>query len=134
MIAGDVIYFIDFTFDDNSIQNKLLIILNNPQDDEPYLVCLTTSQQKKWRRKELGCHAEDNYYFVDKNQDEFDEDTWVVFEKIYTLDVAQVLNSCLKDGSYKLFELDKSLWKALKNCISKSKDVEQDYLEMIERE
>jgi len=134
MKAGDVFYFIKFKFDDGSTQNKLLIILNTPQNDEPYLVCLTTSQHKKWRKKELGCHAEANYYFVDANQDNFDADTWIVFEKVYTLDVARLLNSCFKDGSYTLFELDSTLWKALKNCIAKSKDIEQDYLELILRD
>lgn len=133
MKAGDVFFFINFKFDDGSIQNKLLIILNTPHDDEPYLVCLTTSQYKKWRTKVPGCHAEKNYYFIDANQDNFDTDTWIVFEKIYELDVARLLNSCLKEGSYKLFELDVTLWTALKNCISKSKDIEQDYLAMILR-
>ncbi len=56
MKAGDVFYFINFKFKDGSTANKILIILNTPQDNEPYLVCLTTSVQKKWRTKELGCH------------------------------------------------------------------------------
>ena len=63
MKAGDVFYFINFKFEDGSSANKILIILNTPQKNEPYLVCLTTSVQKKWRTKELGCHSKDNYYF-----------------------------------------------------------------------
>ena len=134
MKAGDVFYFINFKFSDESTRNKLLIILNTPKDDEPYLTCLTTSQPKKWRTKELGCHSEKNYYFVDSKQDNFNSDTWIVFEKIYPLEVSTLLNSCLKDGSYTLFELDPSLWKALRNCIAKSKDIEQIYLDMILRD
>lgn len=134
MKAGDVFCFINFQFSDGSTApKKLLIILNTPQDDEPYLVCLTTSVPKSWRTKELGCHSESNYYFVDSNQDNFDADTWIVFEKIYELDVAKLLNSSLKDGSYTLFELEHTLWAALKKCVSKSKDIEQDYLELILR-
>ena len=131
MKAGDVIFFINFKFENGNTADKILIILNTPQNDDPYLVCLTTSQPKNWRKKQIGCHADNNYYFVDANQDNFNKDTWIVFEKIYPLDVAKLLNSCLKDGSYGLFELDASLWKALKNCIAKSNDIEQDYLERI---
>ncbi len=133
MKAGDVIYFINFKFSDGTFAKKILIILNTPQKDEPYLVCLTTSVYKKWRTKELGCHANKNYYFVDSRQDNFNTDTWIVFEKIYELDVAKLLNSSLKDGTYKLFELDPTLWKALKNCITRSIDIEQDYIEIILR-
>lgn len=132
MKAGDVFCFINFQFSDGSTApKKLLIILNTPQNDEPYIVCLTTSVHKVWRTKVLGCHSEKNYYFVDSKQDNFDTDTWIVFEKIYELDTAKLLNSCLKDGSYTLFELESTLWDALKKCIVKSKDIEQDYLEMI---
>lgn len=133
MKAGDVFCFINFVFKDGqSSEKKLLIILNTPQNDEPYLCCLTTSQQKS-KSKQLGCHSEKNYYFVDSNQDGFEKDTWIVFDFIYVLQQEKILNTKLIDGSHDLFELDSSLWKALKNCISKSKDIEQDYLEMIMR-
>jgi len=133
MIAGDVIYFVDFKFSNGNIRNKLIIILNTPQNDEPYLICITTSQPKSWRTNQLGCHSDQNYYFVDSNQDNFDKDTWIVFEKVYEMEVDKLLKSCLKDGSYKLFELEPTLWKAIKNCITKSQDIEQDYLELILR-
>jgi predicted transcriptional regulator of viral defense system len=120
MIAGDVIYFVNFRFQDGTTRDKLLIILNTPKDNEPYLVCLTTSQQKKWRSKQPGCHSDKNYYFVDGKQDNFKKDTWIDFSVVYTLDVARLLNSCLKDGTYRLFELDITFWKALKKSISKS--------------
>ena len=133
MKSGEVIYFINFKFEDGSKENKLLIILNNPVGDEPYLVCLTTSKHKPWRKKQLGCHSEQNYFFVDSTQDNFDLDTWIIFEKVYPLKIDKILNSCLKDGSYKLFELEPTLWKTIKDCIAKSKDIEQDYLAMIMR-
>ena len=133
MKAGDVFCFINFTFKDGEkAEKKLLIILNTPENDEPYLGCLTTSQQKS-KIKQLGCHYKQNYYFVDSKQDGFDKDTWIVFDYIYLLPQEKILNAKLKDGSHDLFELDSSLWSALKNCISKSKDIEQDYLEMILR-
>lgn len=131
MKAGDVFYFINFKFDDGSARNKLLIILNTPVEDEPYLVCLTTSQPKKWRLNKPGCYSEQNYYFVDSRQENFDKDTWIVFERIYSVDKVRLLKSHFKDGSVKLFELQPDLWKALKNCIANSRDVEQIYIDMI---
>ena len=134
MKAGDVIYFKNFQFKDGTSANKLIIILNTPENEEPYFVCLTTSKHKPWRTKQLGCHAEQNYYFVDVNQDNFDLDTWIVFEMIYEIPVDKLLNSHLKDDSYDLFELDATLWNALKKCISKSKDIEQNILDIILKE
>jgi hypothetical protein len=134
MKSGDVYCFIDFEFEDGSKKDKLLIILNTPKDDEPFLLCLTTSQQKKWRNNQPGCHSQENYYFIDSEQDKFDKDTWIVFEKLYPFKVDKLLNSCLKDGTRALFELNINILKALKKCISKSNDIEQDYLEMILRD
>lgn len=68
MKAEDVFYFINFKFDDGVVRNKLLVILNTPIEDEPYLVCLTTSQPKKWRINKSGCYPENNYYFVDSSK------------------------------------------------------------------
>lgn len=133
MKAGDVFCFFNFEFEDGSTQTKLLIILNTPVNDEPYLVCLTTSQFKKWRSNKPGCYSEHNYYFVDSKQDNFSKDTWVLFDRIFEIDAVKLLNSHFKDGSYSLFELAPDLWKAMKNCVLKSKDIELKYLEMISK-
>ncbi|WP_304132556.1 hypothetical protein [Ignavibacterium album] len=133
MNAGDVIYFVNFEFSNGSKKDKLIIILNNPKSGEPYLVCITTSQHKVWRSKQPGCHSENNYYFIESGHSEFKKDTWIVFDRVYEIPVDKILNSCIRDGSYSLFSLESSLWKAIKNCITKSKDIEQDYIEMILR-
>ena len=84
MNAGTVLFFKDFIFRDGSSKDKLIIILNSPQNNEPFLFCPTTSQQHR-RKSILGCHSEDNYYFIDERQDNFIKNTWVVFHIIYPI-------------------------------------------------
>lgn len=132
MTPGEVFFFKDFKFKDGKTKDKLIIILNYPQDNEPYLVCCTTHVQH-FRLKELGCHSEDNYYFVDNQQDNFDIDTWIVFGTIYELSVDKILNACINQGTHSLFTLEKTLWNSMKACILKSKDIAGVHLEMIGR-
>lgn len=132
MKAGDVFCFYNFRFSDgDTAAKKLMIILNTPQNTEPYLVCLTTSVPRAWRPKVPGCHSTKNYYYTPSTQDNFDLDTYIVFERLYEIPVNQLLNSCLKDGSYSLFELEPTLWNAIKKCIKNSQDIEQDLLDRI---
>jgi hypothetical protein len=133
MKAGDVFCFNNFTFSDGATApRKLMIILNTPQTTtESYLVFLTTSVAKNWRPKVPGCHSIKNYYFITAAQDSFDLDTYIVFERLYEIPVDQLLNSCLKDGSYSLFELKQTLWNTIKNCIKSSQDIAQDLLDRI---
>ena len=64
MTAGSVIVYHEFTFHDGGISpQKLLVILNNPQTDEKYIVIPTTSKQHV-KSKTPGCHSEQNYYFI----------------------------------------------------------------------
>ncbi|HOX84795.1 MAG TPA: hypothetical protein PKW76_16925 [bacterium] len=132
MIAGTVLFIKDFKFADGGTSNKLLIILNTPQKGEPYLVCPTTSQ-KNHRKPDLGCHSEDNYFYIDEKQDSFKLNTWVIFHRIYSFLTEDILNKKFKGSAVIEFQLNNTLWKCLKNCILKSKDIEQDYLEMISR-
>lgn len=132
MKAGTVLFFNDFKFYDGTTKDKLIILLNTPKTDEPYLVCLTTSRQ--WKRKNsLGCHSDNNYYYIDEKQDKFIENTWVVFHNIYEFSHAKILSALLKNNLNDKFDLDINLWSALKNCILKSIDIDQDYLNLIKR-
>lgn len=132
MSPGTVFFFEDFVFADGDKGNKLVIVLNSPKGDEPYLLCPTTSQQHK-RKKIIGCHAENNYYYIDEKQDRFVKNTWVVFHKIYPFSAAMMVKQSLQTLRKTEFTLEQTLWRAIKNCILKSKDIDQDYLKMIGR-
>jgi hypothetical protein len=131
MRPGTVLFFKDFRFKDGSSKDKLVIILNNPQGDDPFLLCPTTSQQYT-RKRVLGCYSSDNYFFIDSNQDNFKKDTWVVFHNIYSYSAAAILSSSFAGQISQLFEIEPSLWSVIKNCILRSVDIDQDYLELIQ--
>ncbi|MBD3374284.1 hypothetical protein GF406_04545 [candidate division KSB1 bacterium] len=84
MRPGTVLVFKDFKFEDESTRDKLAIVLNKPKDDEPYLICLTTTQPHR-KKAILGCHSKDNYFYIDSDQTSFIENTWVVLAKYMTI-------------------------------------------------
>jgi len=96
------------------------------------LLCPTTSKQHR-KKKQLGCHAEKNYFYVDEKQDGFVDDTWIVFHEIYAKNPAELLSENFQGKLNRIFDLEKQLWQAIKNCILKSVDIELDYLEIIEK-
>lgn len=131
MKPGAIYFFKDFLFEDGGKADKLVVILNNPKGNEPYLLCPTTSKQHR-RKAIIGCHSQDNYFFIDQRQDNLHMDTWIVFHKIYSHTAAQIKHR-FDEGDKEILVLEETLWRAIKNCILKSKDIEQDYLEMIKR-
>ena len=124
MIAGEILYFKNFPYDDGGDPtNKLLIVLNSPKSDDPCLVLRTTSQ-RKFKLDRQGCHA-DKGYFVFKNRDDFfrEENTWILFNTITELNVAEFINWSFKKGVKTLANLKESNLRALKNCIKVCPDV-----------
>lgn len=134
MNPGTVILFKNFVFKDGQISpQKLVLILAIPNKKfHTYLCCLATSQQH-YKAAQLGCHFEKNYYFIDARQSGFEKDTWIVFDKVYEFTSSEILSEGLKHNIYSLFNLDPTLWRAIKNCILKSEDVEYEYLERIKK-
>ena len=133
MTTGSVLSIKDFKFADGVISPlKLVIILNNPSTDEEYLLVKTTSKPHN-RSKIPGCYSFDNYYFIAKGQDKFHDDTWIIFDEYYSITQAQILSGITKNVIIDMFDLEKTLWHVIKNCILKSIDLPGDYEEMIKR-
>lgn len=133
MKAGSVLVYEQFVFHNGGIHpRKLILILNTPKANENYLLIPTTSQQHR-RLNQPGCHSEQNYYFIAQGHTKFIKDTWIVFHEHYTKSQAEILKG-LTDGKIKeIFEIETTLWNAIKNCILKSPDLPGDYEEMISR-
>jgi uncharacterized protein YifN (PemK superfamily) len=75
MTAGSILVYNDFKFHDGGVSpRKLLVILNNPQANEKYIVVPTTSQQHQ-KSNTPGCHSDHNYYFIDKGHAKFGTET-----------------------------------------------------------
>lgn len=135
MNAGTVLLFKDFVFQDGGISpQKLVLILAVPQKkNQAYLCCLATSQQH-FKSAQLGCHSENNYYYIDARHTEFEKNTWIVFDRIYEFTLAKLLTEGLNKNLINLFDLEPTLWRAIRNCISKSEDVETLYIERIKKQ
>lgn len=132
MNLGTVLLFKDFVFKDGKISpQKLVLILAVPQKkNQTYLCCLTTSQQH-YKTAQSGCHYENNYYFIDARQTDFKKNTWIVFDKIYEFTLSRLLTEGINRNVTPLFDLELTLWRAIRNCILKSDDIELEYLERI---
>jgi len=134
MNPGTVLLYKDFVFQDGKTSpQKLILILAVPQKkNQNYLCCLATSKQH-YKSTQLGCHSENNYYYIDFRHTEFDKNTWIVFDKIYEFTSARFITEGINKKVFHKFDIEPTLWRAIKNCVSRSEDVEMKYIERIKK-
>jgi len=82
VIKGTIFHHKNFTFKDGDVSSKLLVLLNTPSRNDPYLFIKTTSQQKG-KSKTPGCDEKRSLFFVPANTAFFEFDTWVQLYEIY---------------------------------------------------
>lgn len=95
MDKGTILFHRALEFKDGETGRKLLIVLNTPQDSEPFLCCKTTSKQKYGLDRE-GCHSSKNIYVLNPLPNCFSLKTWVQFHEIYEFDNRSFLQSHFK--------------------------------------
>ncbi len=124
MISGEILFYKNFPYEDGGDPtNKLLIVLNSPDNDAPFLVLRTTSQ-RKFRLDKQGCHSDKGYYVFKKKDDFFNADnTWVLFNTITELNTVQFINWSLKMGVETKGNLKENNLIALKNCLKRWPDL-----------
>jgi hypothetical protein len=132
MKQGTVYFHRGCRFHDGEIGDKLFIILNTPRQNEYYITCKTTSQQK-WRSNKEGCNSTDNYYVIRENDDFFIERTWIQFHEYYRIS-QELIQRFVKNGIItKKADLRNQTIKAIINCVGKSEDISGLYWSMINR-
>ena len=80
---GSIFVAENFIFSDGTKGKKLLVLLNNPASNDPYLLVKTTSQ-KHSKPDNPGCI--ENYhqvYFVRSNSPFFKKDTWIQLDDCF---------------------------------------------------
>ncbi len=132
MKCGDVLFWKDFVFADGGFADKLLIVLNTPQENEDLLVVPVTSKQK-YKKDSPGCYYEDNYYFIPMNQTPFKVNTWVIFEEYYLIPINKVISQGINGNMFSKFSLTTDVYRSLKNCILKSPDISGIYADIIRK-
>ncbi len=80
---GSVFVADNFIYEDGTKGKKLLVLLNNPAPNDPYLLVKTTSKRHS-KPDTLGCI--ENYhqvYFVKANSPFFKKDTWIQLDDYF---------------------------------------------------
>jgi hypothetical protein len=130
MDKGTILYHRAFEFKDGEIGQKLLIVLNTPQNDAPYLCCKTTSKIKYGIEKE-GCHSSKNIYVLNPVAQCFKEKTCVQFHEIYEFDNHSFLKAHFKGELDVKGKLPEPIINAVVNCVKKSDDISQYHLQLL---
>ncbi len=130
MDRGTVLHHRAFQFKDGETGQKLLIILNMPQNDEPYLCCKTTSKQKFNLDKE-GCYSNKNIYALNPIKNCFPLKTRVQFHDIYEFHAPTFLQAHFNGALDIKGKLPTNIINAIINCIKKSDDISRHHLRLL---
>jgi len=130
MNKGTILFHRDFQFHNGQSGEKLIIVLNTPKNNEPYLCCKTTSMQKFNIDKE-GCHSQKNIYVINPNYDWFKVKTWVQFHELYEFEPQKFLQAHFKGVLDVKSELKANTIGAIVSCIKRSDDVSKYHLSLL---
>lgn len=121
MKKGEVVCSPRYQFPNGSISDKYLIILNDPGPGEPYLILLSTSQERSYRVKNPGCHSKQGYYVINKGVDFFYADfTWIPFETLREFTLKDELSESWKGNLIPKAILKPTTIQAIINCLKQS--------------
>jgi len=81
---GAVYLHPSFEFKNGDIGRKLILLLNTPSKNEPYLFVKTTSQQKD-KPLSSGCIVERSLFFIPAETTFFKENTWIELYELYPM-------------------------------------------------
>jgi hypothetical protein len=127
---GSILFHTEFPFRDGEVGKKFIITLNEPEGDEPYIVCKTTSNPQ-YKPKTPGCHAERGLFFIPGSTEFFQKDTWLQLYDLYEIEC----ESFLQDHFRHLLEVKGKLSPAIVgqiiNCIRRCPDVTDYQLSLI---
>ena len=135
MAKGEVYHHSQFPFHDGQIGDKFFVLLNDPQNDEPYIVVRTTSNLRN-RHYQTGCNSNFGDFFVPSGTEKlFPKDTVVQLVETYEFSTAEFLNGCLNDKIISnIGSLSSITLAQLINCVRKLKnDISEHHFKMITR-
>lgn len=89
---GAIFFHPNFEFKNGDIGRKLILLLNTPSKNEPYLFVKTTSQRKD-KPLSPGCIKERSLFFIPANTFFLKENTWVVLYERYPIRPNDVANN-----------------------------------------
>lgn len=97
MARGAVYYHSQFKFHDGQVGEKRFVVLNNPKNDEPFLVVKTTSDLRD-RQYIHGCNPDKGEFFLPANIEPiFNWDTVIQLLDVYEFTQKEMLSSALTE-------------------------------------
>lgn len=123
----------NFEFKNGDIGEKLLVLLNTPQEkSELYLFCKTTSNPNR-KPTRPGCHPSISLFFIPEKKECFPRDTWLQLFDITPADAASVLQDYWQKYLIEKGRLTDLCIKQLMNCVKLIEDIEEEYKNLILR-
>jgi hypothetical protein len=124
MKPGTILHDSQFLCYDGTVQNKLLVVLNDATAG--YYTLVKTTSEPKGKGRNLGCQPRDHFrnFFISAGQSSFPKDTWIMLNEFYEASpqdlAARISAGHLYDG---VGYLDESLLKTLLVCAKESLDI-----------
>ena len=129
---GCILFDTKFKFKDNEIGEKLIVLLNNPLKNEPFLFCRTTSIEKPPYKIKTpsGCQKNSQYFFINACNF-FPKDTWLLLHDIYEYNKAHILKKAFDKEIRIIKSINDDTLRQIKNCVKYSIDISEKHLKMI---
>ncbi len=133
-VRGRIYFHSEFGFHDGDIGKKFIILINNPQNLDPYLFLKVTSNPTN-KPTEYGCHIKRKVFFIPSGKTYFPKQTWIQFHEIFSFSPTELI----KDGINKKLtyknKLTDQMTNEIANCLLKSniEDIEPEHLKLIKK-
>ncbi len=120
---GNVLFDKNFRFNDGTVGEKLFIVLNNPKQNEPYIIVKTTSQKNRYQNYKYGCNSKLQMFYIPAGQDNFSKDTFVQLHYYYSYSLQNMLSKSMITRTLEIKDkIDDLTVRQLLNCLKKLKD------------
>ena len=131
-MRGSVYFHKKLPLSSGSIRDKLLVQVNTPSGNDPYLVALTTSQEQN-RPKTPGCIYRLSLFFIEAKKSLFDKNTWIQLSQLFEFDWAYMIKGGLEKELHEIGVLPKQKMNEIANCYKRIDDVTPYHLKLIDK-
>ncbi len=115
--AGDVYFHKSFPYEDGTIGQKLLLVLNDSEDCSLCLVLKTTSQSRRYTKAVMGCNPEYGVYFIPKEWQGFSLPTYIQLRPVFEINLSNFIKNGIEGNIIYKFSLDKKCYELLIKCL-----------------
>jgi hypothetical protein len=118
VLPGDIICYYDYPFQDGTKQNKLFIVLCEPNNESTCLSAIITSQKRRFHGALTGCNFGKKVFLIlKKDETVFFEDSFVLRDKIYPMEIDRLFTRCQSGVIKKIGKISSDCFKKLLDCL-----------------